>query len=214
MVSEVASARRPVRWPLLALLLLALALRVFWALTQTSIIEIEGAEYARIAENLLRGTGYVGTMPGPQLLFPPLYPLLIAATTLGTGNSELAGRVVSIMAGVGLVLAVYALAAWVYGSRVGLVAAMFTAAHPMLIALSGSVFSEAPYITLLTAGFYWSLRTAAGRGWVYPALAGLCFGLAYLTRQEGLIYLLLFIAYLGGLALLRQRAGGCLPDRC
>jgi hypothetical protein len=55
-------------------------------------INSEGAEYARIAENLRNGVGYVGiATPGAQVNFPPLYPLLIAGTSFLTHSYEWAG---------------------------------------------------------------------------------------------------------------------------
>src|SRR5512133_1740211 len=64
------------------------------ALWRTGAIGSEGAEYARIAENLRNGLGYVGIAPpGPESMFPPGYPLLIAGASLVTRNYEWAARV-------------------------------------------------------------------------------------------------------------------------
>src|SRR5580704_10031552 len=64
--------------PLLLILLLAFTLRLLSARFLMGSIDSEGAEYARIAENLLNGKGSVGiALPGAQLMFPPLFPLLI-----------------------------------------------------------------------------------------------------------------------------------------
>jgi hypothetical protein len=77
------------RLPLLLILLLAFSLRLLTARFLTGPIDSEGAEYARIAENLLSGNGYVGiATPGKELMFPPLFPLLIAAVSLLTHQSE------------------------------------------------------------------------------------------------------------------------------
>ena len=79
-----------------------------WAYWQTGAIESEGAEYARIAENLRSGVGYVGLVtPGAQLNFNPLFPLLIAGTSFVTHNYELAGRVVALIMGALLPLPVF-----------------------------------------------------------------------------------------------------------
>ena len=81
----------------------ALAIRVVAALTlwRPGAIGGEGAEYARIAENLRNGLGYVGiATPGPELLFPPLFPMLIAIGSMVTGDYEWAGRLIAIIFGV------------------------------------------------------------------------------------------------------------------
>ena len=83
---------RPRRfWVFLAIMVAAsFALRVaafaYWG---TGAIESEGAEYARIAENLRNGVGYVGLVtPSAELLFNPLFSLLIAGTSFVTHNYE------------------------------------------------------------------------------------------------------------------------------
>ena len=72
----------------------AAVLRTAWAMTHGQAIENEGAEYCRLAENLVGGNGYRGIVAnsGIQLNFPPLYPLLIAIPSLALKSSELAGR--------------------------------------------------------------------------------------------------------------------------
>src|SRR4051812_24601512 len=81
--------------PLVLLFLVGFTVRVGWVFAKTAVIENDGAEYARIAENLLQGRGYVGTMGAPQLTYAPLYPVLIALLTPVFGNSEVAGRFIA-----------------------------------------------------------------------------------------------------------------------
>src|ERR1700730_1645897 len=122
------------RLPLLLILLLAFTLRLLTARFLMGSIDSEGAEYARIAENLLNGNGYVGiALPGAQLMFPPLFPLLIATVSLITHQSELAGRLVSVSMGTLLVLPVYFITLHLYERKVAYVAALLTACHPVLV---------------------------------------------------------------------------------
>jgi 4-amino-4-deoxy-L-arabinose transferase-like glycosyltransferase len=148
----------------------------------------EGAEYARIAENLRNGFGYLGiATPGPELLFPPLFPLLISLASIVTGNYEWAGRVIAILFGAALPLPVYGIAARLFGRRSGLAAALLVAIHPLFINLSTSVLSEAPYITLLLSGTYLGLRALDHRSVTRWVMVGATFGLGYLVRQEALL---------------------------
>jgi 4-amino-4-deoxy-L-arabinose transferase-like glycosyltransferase len=173
---------------LLAVLAVAGILRIYWAVTHAGAIENEGAEYCRLAENLLGGRGYVGVITNSgQLNFPPLYPLLIAGLSLVVRKSELAGRVISLVAGIGLVWGVYLVCRHVYGRRVALIGALTVALHPVFIALSMSVYSEGPYLALTVFGLYWVLRAAADRRIVSGVIAGLLLGLAYLVRPEALV---------------------------
>lgn len=197
--------RQP-RSPLPAILLLAFAVRVAWLLTQTAVMENEGAAYARLAENLFWGDRYVGIIAGSELLFAPFYPVLIAAVSCVTGEFELAGRFVSLAMGTLLVVPVFLLASRLYGRRVALLCVVLAALHPLLIGLSTVVLSEGTFATLLMSGAWFGLRCVERPTPRHGLLAGLFFGLAYITRAEALVYPVLVVAATLGLAALR-RAG-------
>jgi 4-amino-4-deoxy-L-arabinose transferase-like glycosyltransferase len=193
--------------PLVLIVAASFAIRLIsWQHWHTGAIESEGAEYARLAENLRNGTGFVGLVtPGPQLNFNPLFPLLIAATSFFThGNFELAGRLVALILGGLLPVPVFGVAARLFGRRVGLIAATIALLHPLLIHLSFTVFSEGPYTTLFLSAVYMAVRALqqpSTRAWL---LAGAAFGLAWLLRAEAsmgfaiaVVFSLLFAA--GGL---------------
>jgi 4-amino-4-deoxy-L-arabinose transferase-like glycosyltransferase len=178
----------------------------------TGAIESEGAEYTTIAENLRNGVGYVGLVsPGPQLTFPPLFPLLIAAASLATRNFEWAGRLVSLVLGGLLPLPVFGIASRLFNRNVGFIAAIFVVVHPLLVNLSFSVLSEAPYTTVFLTAVYavvWALNQSSVKPWL---VVGGVFGLAYLTRQEAVAAMLLaalfaLVATKGGLVPRGKRA--------
>lgn len=179
---------RPRRvWLLLAIIVVAsFAVRVAaWAYWQTGTIESEGSEYARLAENLRNGVGYVGLVtPGSQLNFNPLFPLLIAATSLITHNYELAGRLVALVMGALLPLPVFGIGSRLFNRRVGFIAATLTLLHPLLVQLSFSVYSEGPYSTLLLCAVYLVVRGLDDSSTKLWLLAGGAFGLSYLLRAE------------------------------
>ena len=194
------------RLPLLLIFLLAFTLRLLSALLLTGTIDGEGAEYARIAENLLNGTGYVGIVtPGAELMFPPLFPLLIAAITLLAHHSEIAGRLISVTMGALLVLPVFYIALHLYSRRVALVAAMLAACHPLLVGFASTVFSETTYLTLVLSGAYWGLRCLSLQTVRTFLLAGVFFSLAYLTRPEAVLYPFLTILFVVAATYLAKR---------
>jgi len=157
-----------------------------WHHWHTGAIESEGAEYARIAENLRDGRGYVGiSTPGTQLVFPPLFPSLIAAASLVTHNDyELAGRLVSFLLGVLLPLPVFGVAIRLFYWRVAVIAAIITVFFPLFVNLSFTVFSEGSYGTVLLTGVYLVLRAFERPSIMNWSLVGGAFGAAYLIRQE------------------------------
>ncbi len=180
--------RRPVPlWLLLTVIVLAsFAVRAAaWAYWGTGAIESEGAEYARIAENLRSGVGYVGLVtPGAQLNFNPLFPLLIAGASFVTHNYELAARLVALVMGGLLPLPVFGVASRLFDRRVGFIAALLVSLHPLLLNLSFSAFSEGPYTTLFLCATYvviLALDRTSARIWL---LVGVAFGLTWLVRAE------------------------------
>ena len=204
------SGRRPRLWMMLGLIVaFALAVRVAaWAHWGTGAIESEGAEYTRIAENLRKGVGYVGIVsPGPQLVFNPLFPLLIAAASYIAPDYETAGRLVVLLLGTLLPLPVFGIASRLFNRRVGLIAALLTALHPLLINLSFAVLSEGPYITLFLSAVYVVVRALDRPSLRLWSLAGGAFGLTYLLRQEALAALLIAVLFAlaatGGGAIIR-----------
>jgi 4-amino-4-deoxy-L-arabinose transferase-like glycosyltransferase len=195
------------RWaPVLGILILAAAPRVWWLFTHTYAIENDGAEYAQIAQNLLHGRGYTGLQPGPELLFPPLYPALMAALSPISGV-EHAGRLVSVLFGVALPIPVYLIARRVYGKTTGVVAAAAVALNPLLIAYSTAVLSETTYLTLELTAAYVFLRAYDRRSLWLGVIAGGCWALAAMVRPEATLVLGFFTAAAVVWSLMRE------PDR-
>jgi 4-amino-4-deoxy-L-arabinose transferase-like glycosyltransferase len=174
---------------LLLILATALVLRGLCAILFNGEIDPEGAEYARIAENILLGRGYVGiATEGVQLffppLFPPLFPLLIAGISMLIGDPETAGRTLNVFFGALLVLPVYGIARRLFDGNVGLGAAALVAVHPYLVNLSTTVYCEPTYLTLLLSAVFaamaafafkprWDARLGAEQLYAAYRIAGL-----------------------------------------
>jgi len=174
---------------LFAILLVALALRLGWLTFFTEAINGEGAEYARIAENLAAGRGYVGiATEGRELMLPPLYPALIVAGSVLTGDFYHAAELICLAAGVLALLPLFGVARDLYGDEVAYLAVGVAALHPVLIRLSATTWSESLYIALALSGIYWVNHAQLffrDRSWL---LAGAFVGLAYLTRPEAILF--------------------------
>jgi hypothetical protein len=186
-VKSLTNDRPRVLWVSLAAIVAAsfavrLAALAYWG---TGTIESEGAEYAKIAENLRNGAGYVGlVVPGPQASFNLLFPLLIAATSFVTHSYESAGRVVALVLGGLLPLPVFAIASHLFNRRVGFIAAILSLLHPALVYLSFMVYSEGPYATLVLSAVFLVIRAledSSVRQWLW---VGAAFGVCYLLRAE------------------------------
>lgn len=176
------------------ILVAAVALRGFWAIHHGAVLEGNGCEYARIAENLVKHGAYVGLSGEPEVMFPPLYPILLALGSLIAGSVDGATRLVPFLVGVLLVPAMVALAWLMYGPRVALGAGALTALHPLLIDLSATAFSEGTYLLLMVMGLYCGLRSLEADTLAPTVWCGVICGLAYLVRPEALLYPVVVLA--------------------
>jgi len=174
--------------PLASILVVSVTARIVSLLARPMLIESEGAYYARVADNFAAGAGWIGMHAwGLQLLYPPLFPLLIAGVHLMGPNVELAAKLVSLFFGSLIVIPVYLIAKEMYDHRVGQTAALITALHPVLVGASVAVLSEASYTFFLYAGILCSLLAARSQYRATALCAGVAFGLAYLIRPEALL---------------------------
>ncbi len=169
---------------LLGLLLFAFLLR-FPLLLYPEVIRNDGAEYIHHAKLILTGDWAGGKAP-------PLYPALIALTHLLIPDMERAGILISIIFGTLLVLPVFYLGKEIFDERVGVLSAVIVAVHPYLNSFSGSVLTESTYYFLaamiVLTGWYASQRGRSKEAILFGLLASL----AYLTRPEGIGFLIVF----------------------
>jgi 4-amino-4-deoxy-L-arabinose transferase-like glycosyltransferase len=165
-----------------------LALRLVWFLVLGAHqITWEGTEYARAAENLQQGAGYIGMRGTTLYVFPPLYSLAIAAIMSVARNGEAVGVAISIVAGSLLVVPLYLAADIVYGSRPALYTGIIAVSLPFAVDVSTLVLDEPLFLTLIACGLLFTLRTIRDRRPLDAVACGVAFGLAYLTRPEAVV---------------------------
>ncbi len=174
-----------------------------WEYKHGLIIDSEGAEYARLAENIRSGHGYMGMFNnGIQLNFPPLFPLLIAAVSYIVPSTEIAVRLISVVLGAMFVVPMFFLAKRIYGAKVAFIVTVLVIFHPLLLARSVLCCSETSYLTIFMSGVYFVIRFTEDFKIRTAIFAGLLFGLAYLIRPEVFIFVGGF-AVLGLISLFR-----------
>jgi len=174
-----------------SLFVASLAIRLAWLLSYPRVIENEGAQYVRLAQNLFAHRGYVA-MRGPVTMVSPLYSIFIGVMSFLAPTPEFAGRLISLLAGAILPVLIFLIAFKIYGRRSAFAAGILAASHPLLVALSATVYSEGLYLALLIAALYATLVTFEGGHRLAPVFAGAFTGLAYLARPEGLLYAIIF----------------------
>src|SRR5262245_50046063 len=198
--------------PALAVFAVALAIRLLalWAARDAELV-LDEQTYAMRAEALLDGRGFLGSYQSwvrhdatkpvdlpqyPGAWQPPGYTVFTAALLGLSGRSLVAVKLGQVLLGSFSVLLVLALGRAWFGERAGLASAWLAALYPNLIAFTHYLWSETLFLFLLLAGL-----VALSRKRLEPegvssapspgaaALAGLCLGLAALTRAA-LVYFL------------------------
>ena len=183
------------------LLLVALAVRVGWALVQPTDDESidrlpDQREYLLLGRNLLHGQGlkfYDPRFRDEVLAFrTPGYPLLIAAC----GGSVGAVRFVQAIVDTSTALAVYLLALRWLTPRMALLAAAVVAFNPFLIYFTGLILTETVFTAMLAWGMVLLLGPAhppdapehppTWRGTLVWLCGGLLLALAVLVRQSAI----------------------------
>jgi 4-amino-4-deoxy-L-arabinose transferase-like glycosyltransferase len=172
---------------LIGLLILAFLIRIP-LLMHPEVIHNDGTEYIRHARQILTWDWTTGKSH-------PFYPTLIAIFHFLTPSDELAGIWVSVILGALVVLPVFYLGRAIFNERIGIIAAFFATFHPFLYIYSGSVLTESTFHLLLatTVLFGWN---AFNKGRFRDALLfGLFTAFSYLTRPEGIGFLVIFAVW-------------------
>lgn len=90
---------------------------------------------------------------------------------------------------------IYLLARRVAGPYVALGAAFVSAIYPSFVWANGAILTEVPAIFLLTAYFYWQIRTFDTHRWTDALIAGLLLGATALVRAEFLPLIAVLYAF-------------------
>ncbi len=177
-----ASIRKP-GTILVIILLIGLFVRL-WEMTHITAIELDGSLYARMGELWAQGA-FKEALGG---LFPPVFPCLIGVFHLVIPDIELAGRMVSLAAGMLLIFVTFLFLKRFHGERAALFGSAFIAFHPYLVRNSTMVLTEATATLLFASAlffFYASLQDDTTRHACYSAVL---LGFTYLARPEFIVY--------------------------
>jgi 4-amino-4-deoxy-L-arabinose transferase-like glycosyltransferase len=189
------TARRGFARRLAAIAAGGLAVRLVYSLVLTPHLRGLGdaTYYHDLANALADGRGFVNPATGmPTALHPPLFPLVLAPSSLLGLDTYNAHRVVVCLIGTATIVCVGLLARQVAGDRAGLLAAAVAAVSPVLISADGAVMSETLLGLLVVLAVLAAYRLASMRSAV---LLGAIVGLATLTRGEALLLLPLLLPW-------------------
>jgi hypothetical protein len=185
----------------LSLLGIAFGLRLY-AVLMAKGIAYDSAAYGFMARDFLKGDFIKGLS---SAWFHPLYPILISLISPDATHVEIAGRCISLLWGTFTLIPVYYLVKGAIGQKEAVFTALFYTFHPYLVTYSGMLLTEATYwgLLVLSVYFFWTGRKEE-KIWRI-ALSGSFLGLAYLTRPEGIGYVLVYLGWIVADGVLKKK---------
>lgn len=175
----------------LACLLAGLLLPVMFAQSDLGLKNEDSFEYVTGGLSLLRGNGYKALSGRTQTVFPPGFPLTIAAGAAFLSDGVRSAKAVSWLSSGISVLLVFLLARRWFGTPQALVAALFFATIPLRVWLAQQALSESLYVMLILLALW---MFSESRRITQSIGLGLVLGWAYLTRPEAMILILILLS--------------------
>jgi hypothetical protein len=212
------SPRRDLAW--LAVLLLVAAGIHLWLVAHTEVTARDGIGFMRYAWQLQ-------SQPWGQVLrqnpHPPFYPLCVLAMSypvrrLAAADElvvmQLSAQLTSVLAGTLLVIPMFYLGHTLFNASAGFWAALLFQCLPAGSRVLGDALSEGVFLLLIATGLLLALQAFRAQSCLRFAGCGLCGGLAYLTRPEGVLLVAATGVVLLGLQLspARRWRWGCMAS--
>jgi len=119
----------------------------------------------------------------------PFYPLLSAILTLFGLSIEFSARLVSFIFSFLLFFAFYGIGKKVTGSTETLVGLFILALSPALLPISFAILTEQSYLATIYIGLFLFLFQLGKSNLKWSAILGFVFGLAFLNRTEGILFI-------------------------
>ena len=144
----------------------------------------------------------------PTAVHPPLYPMILAITSVFGYDGFLAHKLVSAVIGALAVGAIGLVGRAAGGPRVGIVAAVLAAVYPNFFVLDGTLLSEGLFVLTIAGATLAGYRLLRSPTVGAAVVLGVAFGLAALTRGEAVLLvplLALPVAFLAGRMSLGRR---------
>ncbi len=155
-------------------------------------VSADGAEYLRMAENMLAGRGFSFDGVNPVIGKPPGFPALLAAYLWIAGS--LSGfhtfQLITLFLGY---LAIAFITRQALGNRVALVVFVALVALEPIRQLAANSQTEPSYIALCAWGMLFLIDGLTKRRWKPAAIAGILFGLATYIRPVSLFLPLILV---------------------
>jgi hypothetical protein len=142
-------------------------------------------------------SGQAASIAGDDALTPffPIFrahPLLVQtflSLPFAVEVSDTAARLTAAVIGLAAVLAVYGAGASLFGGRVGMLGALFMAAMPYHVIVSRQFLLDGPLTLLTTLALFCLARFGSTNRYPWLYAAGAVLGLAFLSKETGIVFL-------------------------
>jgi 4-amino-4-deoxy-L-arabinose transferase-like glycosyltransferase len=168
----------------------------------TEIFGTDGAEFLLMAQWMKEGRFHDAL----AVTYHPMYPLIVSALSVFTGDLERAGFWVSMVLGSSATVPLFFLARSIFGRPAGVVTALIYAVQPHTVELGADVMTEATFAFFFFSSMWLCWRTIEIPSIERSILTGLAASAAYLTRAEGVLAVGLVTAWPIAIAI-RRREG-------
>jgi len=182
---------------LCAIVLAGVGVRLFYvqAIVHDGEYGLDSTWYFLQSGNIEDNAGYVDPasliqdgVSVPTAAHPPAYPALLAVERVVTGADDMDTlRVIGALTGAVTIALTGLLGAAVGGRTVGLIAAAIVAVDPRLVAVDGSLMTEALFVPIVVASLWCALRVARGGYWGWWLGLGALLGAGILTRPDAFL---------------------------
>ncbi|MCC5953519.1 MAG: glycosyltransferase family 39 protein [Acidimicrobiia bacterium] len=214
MTTRAPSALRDVRWLLVAIAVVGLAIRLVAVQVWSTDLPLEGDQvfYHHQGHDLAEWVGYTYRHPAGERIttavHPPLHGSLLGGASLVGVDSVDGHRGVGALLGAGTVLVGGLAARRLAGDRAGLAAAGLLAVTPTLWINDSLVLSESSYAFAIAVFLLAAAEFAARPDGRHALLLGAAVGLALLARAEAALLCVVAIVPMVWLARNRRAPGG------
>lgn len=205
-----ARRHRPDGWTLFLAALCALGIASVLARQITYGLGLywDSIEYIAVARNLLAAEGFTSYNGGQYSMWPPLYPLLLVAASLGVFDPlDVAGPLNAALFGLTIFAVGRYLRQRLASRMLGVWACAAVALSASLANMASYAMSDPLFVLLVALALIWTDKFLSEGGTSSLAWAALFSALAWQTRYIGLVVLVV-----AGLALLLQK-GASWPQR-
>jgi 4-amino-4-deoxy-L-arabinose transferase-like glycosyltransferase len=154
-------------------------------------------KFAELGQNIALGNGFRFNDAPPTIRRAPLYPALIALLYTIFGVKPIVIQIFQAALAAGTTLLAFEIGRRVFNLRTGLLAAVATGLHPMVLRYVPDIQVETSLTFFYTLAIYWSVRLVETETLTHGFLFGLSSAAAAMVKAVALPYSVFFIfAYL------------------